>query len=104
MRLFEKRSPCLDGRLSLLKIYPCKLEFPQILSRYPEFIVNLRISFQKYKIVGKLANVFSSKSTSRRKGHQQLDTKGHFSYLIKFGIISLILIFLLKSLTFRLKT
>jgi hypothetical protein len=34
MRFFEKRSACLDGHLSLLKRYPYKFEFHQILSRY----------------------------------------------------------------------
>jgi hypothetical protein len=34
MRLFEKRSPCLDGRRSLFKRCLHKFEFPQILSRY----------------------------------------------------------------------
>jgi len=34
MRLFEKRSACLDGRRSLFKRCLNKFEFPQILSRY----------------------------------------------------------------------
>jgi hypothetical protein len=36
MRLFEKRSACLNGRLSLLKRCPYKFECPRILSRYTE--------------------------------------------------------------------